>query len=387
MKLLSIASSSVKGGATISLLNTLRGLKHKGIEIRVVVPQKGYLTEMLENEDIEYILCDVPYWAWPRVGGWRNYWKIPFKLMKVYLNEITSIFLLTRVLNSWRPDLIHTNVSVINLGYILSKRLNIPHVWHIREYGDKDFNIHSLYGRKRLREHLNRGYSICITKELKSYFNLGDKSQVIYNGIEEPECRIEKNSDFVRNKNKIIFVGRLTEEKGVSEIVKSFIYFLKKNKQFSLDLIGSCSKEYREYLQNIIKKHNVEKSIKIVGAVNNPYVIMQQAGALIVASKSEGFGRITAEAMLNGCLVIGKNTAGTKEQFDNGVEIFGKEIGIRYGDEKSLETALQEFANLTEKQYNEMTKDAQLTVTRLYSVKQNVEQTNKYFHEIISTTI
>lgn len=40
--------------------------------------------------------------------------------------------------------------------------------------------------------------------------------------------------------------------------------------------------------------------------------------ALIVPSPFEAFGLITAEAMFNKCLVIGRDTAGTKEQFDNG---------------------------------------------------------------------
>lgn len=45
---------------------------------------------------------------------------------------------------------------------------------------------------------------------------------------------------------------------------------------------------------------------------------MNRATALIVPSPFEAFGLITAEAMFNKCLVIGKDTAGTKEQFDNG---------------------------------------------------------------------
>lgn len=57
---------------------------------------------------------------------------------------------------------------------------------------------------------------------------------------------------------------------------------------------------------------------------------MSKAQALIVASRFEGFGFITTEAMWNDCLVIGKNIAGTKEQFDNGVAETGHEIGLRF---------------------------------------------------------
>ena len=38
------------------------------------------------------------------------------------------------------PDIIHTNTGVIHEGLKVAKRLKIPHVWHLREYQDKDFN-------------------------------------------------------------------------------------------------------------------------------------------------------------------------------------------------------------------------------------------------------
>lgn len=59
---------------------------------------------------------------------------------------------------------------------------------------------------------------------------------------------------------------------------------------------------------------------------------MAEASAIIISSQSEGFGRVMAEAMYNGCLVDGKNAAGIKEQFDNGLQFCDQEIGIRYSD-------------------------------------------------------
>ena len=61
---------------------------------------------------------------------------------------------------------------------------------------------------------------------------------------------------------------------------------------------------------------------------------------LIVPSKCEGFGLVTVEGMLNGSLVVGKDTGGTKEQFDNGKSFCGKEIGLRYNTEKDYENKI-----------------------------------------------
>lgn len=384
MKLLTFTASSEKDGSSVSLLNTLVGLKKKGVEICVIVPKDGWLTERLKEENIDYFICTIPYWAWPRVGKWYKYWKIPFKLTSILFNELRSYYKLKRIIKFQKPDLLHTNVSVINIGVLLSYKLHIPHVWHIREYGDKDFNIHSLYGKKRLRKKLYNSKCICITHDLKKYYELGENARVIYNGIEEDSnCKNKEIKELGRIKKRIIFVGRLTEEKGVTEIVESFISFCGYNNDYHIDLIGSCKDRYRAFLLNKIKNHNLSDRIKLVGHVQNPYEQMRQSGAIVVASKSEGFGRITAEAMLNGCLVIGKDTAGTKEQFDNGLTLCGDEIGIRYGGDKSLEEALREYSKLSDDRLTGISNNARITVKKLYSVDQNVDNIYKYLQEVI----
>ena len=377
MKILSIASSSIKGGATVSLLNTLIGLKKRGVDIVVAVPQKGYLTSILENEKIKYYIIPAPFWSLPSIYSITDLIKFPLRLLKLFYNEIKGYNNLKSLIYQLKPDLIHTNVSVIDLGYRIAKRYNIPHIWHIREYGDIDFNIHSLYGKKRLRKHLDDSYSICITNDLKRYFKLSSSTRVIYNGIEEKE--IEQTP----KENKIIYVGRLTEEKGATEIVRNFCEFCKINSDYSLDLIGSYEQEYGNYLKEIVRINKLQKRIFFIGHVEDVYSRMQKAKAIIVASKCEGFGRITAEAMLNNCLVIGKNTGGTKEQFDNGLSLFNKEIGIRYGVHQSLLKALESFSKLSENEYNEVIECANQTVKRLYSVSQNVENTYNYINEIL----
>ena len=35
-----------------------------------------------------------------------------------------------------KPNIIHSNVGPIDIGYKAAKKLRIPHVWHIREYQD-----------------------------------------------------------------------------------------------------------------------------------------------------------------------------------------------------------------------------------------------------------
>ena len=84
-----------------------------------------------------------------------------------------------------KPDLIHTNVGVIQEGYFVAKFLRIPHVWHLREYQDKDFNLQVLPSLKTFRKMLQKSNVITITEDIQKYFGLYNISTArnIYNGI------------------------------------------------------------------------------------------------------------------------------------------------------------------------------------------------------------
>ena len=58
----------------------------------------------------------------------------------------------------------------------------------------------------------------------------------------------------------------------------------------------------------------------------------KKADSAIVASKAEAFGRVTVEAMMAGTLVIGANTAGTKE-------LIGENYGLLYEQGNAIDLA------------------------------------------------
>lgn len=109
---------------------------------------------------------------------------------------------------------------------------------------------------------------------------------------------------------------------------------------------------------------------------------MQEATAIVIPSRFEAFGRCMAEAMFNGCLVIGKNTGGTKEQMDNGFSIEGKEIALRYETTESLSRLLAEITSNTNA-YRDYTLRAFHTVNQLYSTEANIQQVLDFYKNIL----
>lgn len=380
MKLLCIASASYRGGATISLINTLIGLKNKGVDILVLTPTHGFLCDIMAINSIKYEIIPMRFSVWPKILTVTDFIKFPGRLLKAMIINKRGYNKIKKIAENWNPDIIHTNVSVINIGYKVAKKIDIPHLWHIREYGDKDFDLKLFPSKKIYRKQLMRSYTIPITKDLQKYYGLiGKKSTVIYNGIEEP-FPIEISN--LKKENKILYVGRLERNKGATEIIEIFIKFLNFSKSYTLEMIGSCEDNYQKELERLIKSGGATDYIKLIGHQTDIYTRMQEAKALIVPSRCEGFGRITAEAMLNGCLVLGRNTGGTKEQFDNGKNLIGEEIGLRFNNKEELIDQIKLLTSLKDSTYYHILANAQKVVRKLYSVEQNVNHTYNFLKAI-----
>ena len=92
--------------------------------------------------------------------------------------------------------------------------------------------------------------------------------------------------------------------------------------------------------------------------------------------------------MFSGCLVVGHDVAGTKEQFDNGVELTGEEIALRYTQQEQLVQHLLDITDAVEKtvfkeHYEPMILRAQRVVKQLYTNERNAEQIFQEYQEIL----
>ena len=90
--------------------------------------------------------------------------------------------------------------------------------------------------------------------------------------------------------------------------------------------------------------------------------------------------------MFCGCLVIGNNTAGTKEQFDNGKEITGEEIALRYSSQEQLIKHLIDVTNNPALQYEAMILRGQTVAQQLYSTEENANMIYNFYLFIVQNT-
>lgn len=377
-----LSTSSLTGGSTLSFVQYCTEInKREDIDLVVSVPCKGPAYDYLKSLDVKTEIVPVRFNIYPKATK-RNFLLTPIKLLRHLIQNRKQEKILLNHVKWHKPDIIYTNVGVVNIGYNVAKKLDIPHVYHLREYQDLDFGMKIIPSRYRFIEKLQNSYTICITKGIQEYFQLTNnkKSRVIYDGLLTSYKREEEN----QREKTFLFVGRLTGEKNPSGVIRAFNTFCKTNQEYKLLFAGSAvSQEEYAKLLSYCQENDLKDNVCFLGARNDIDSLMQKAYAVIVASEFEGFGRVTTEAMLNSCLVIGRNTTGTKEQFDNGIALTGKEIGIIFDGDEDLCEKMHIATSLTKEKYNEYTKRAKTVVEHLYTPKKCADDIYNFFKYIL----
>lgn len=169
-----------------------------------------------------------------------------------------------------------------------------------------------------------------------------------------------------------LYVGRLSEEKGILFLLS---FFEKSNRK--LKIIGKGP------LQNLVKeKSNQYKNIEYLGFLDNEKieVELQKATALIFPSIwYEPFGLTIIEAFSNKCMVIASNIGAPEELVKDGFNGFH----FAYNDVVSLENVLNMCENHSEEKQNEIRNNAYQTHQNKFSTQSQTEQLEKIYKRVV----
>lgn len=385
MRILFVVSVPSQEGSNLSLLNLITTLIDRGHECSLLSCRPGFLVERLRSMGIECKVIRYRASIYPRLHCLKDIlYYIPS--LALLLENFVNYKKVKRYIAQFAPDIIHTNVSTISIAYKVSKELNIPHVWHIREYLDKDFNIRPFPSMISRKKKLAESYTISITEDIRSHFSLGNnpKGFVIYNGI------MNKNEIYYTDDKApvFLFAAFIQECKGVYDLLEAYVEHLHQRPQsnFILRLLGGYQEADFNRINKIIKDNRITERVEIFGKVSHEVVCnnLRTASVAFIPSFSEGFGRTTAEAMFNGCLVAGRNTGGTKEQFDNGLRLCGQEIGLRFNSVEEITGIMNDICDYGIQRYKGMILSSQNVVKDLYSIESNVQNCLTLYKSIIN---
>ncbi len=370
-------------GATKMFKIMLCGLMPMGITPFVVVPDKGALYQELQSMEVfTHVLNYRP----PLYPHHRTVKEtilfVPRIIGRLIVNRIT-VRKLARFIKEHHIDIVHTNVGVIDIGFKAAQKAKTPHVYHIREYGSLIYSYFPCSATFIKQLIAPNSFNICITKGIQDYYGQSESitSRVVYDGVVEKkkEASTYQAGDF------FLFVGRIEPVKGIDMLLHAYkTYTQKCSCPLKLLVAGTIPDTPYSRQQQAYVKEDSDLSclIEFLGERDDVDTLMGKARAIIIPSTYEGFGLCMPEAMLQGCLVIGRNTSGTKEQLDNGLYYEGQEIGLRFETTEQLTThLLNVFSPLFD--YQPYVQRAFHAVSHLYSTEKYIQQIFQFYQCIL----
>ncbi|WP_423792694.1 glycosyltransferase family 4 protein [Methanocaldococcus indicus] len=202
---------------------------------------------------------------------------------------------------------------------------------------------------------------ITVSKALKdevcSIFNTPeDKVKVIYNGInpekydiflpDEEKWRIKESLGIIYEK-VILYVGRLTYQKGVEYLIRALPKILEKH---NVKLVIAGHGDMRGYLEDLANKLGVRDKVIFLGFVNEDFLIKlyKIADVVVIPSVYEPFGIVALEAMAASVPVVVSSVGGLREIVKheyNGIWVYPKNPdSIAWGVDRVLsDEALRKY--------------------------------------------
>lgn len=297
----------------------------------------------------------------------KNIIRIPGIPIGIYDYRLTGIYPLRAIktIKKWNLDVIHshTEFGIGTFARIIAKQLNIPlvHTYHTM-YEDYVHYITKGYFNdtsKKIVEHLTKFYCDKTAKELivptkkaydlfKEKYKVEKNVHIIPTGIEIEKFYRENLDIKVLEKMKkelgigkddfvILYVGRLALEKNVDFLLDNHDYFVKKNKNVKLIMVGS-GPDYDKYVKKV-KKLRLESNIIFTGKVpyNNIKYYYNLGDVFVTASTTETQGLTLIEAMSASIPVVCIND----ESFNNTV-IHGLN-GFLFNNRKEYRKAIDDL--------------------------------------------
>jgi len=142
---------------------------------------------------------------------------------------------------------------------------------------------------------------ICVSKGVASDLTKYTSRKnicVIYNPIDEKMLKELGNirvEEVEKNGNYFIFIGRLSKQKNLIFLIKSYYLFLKKyNLNFKLLIIGEGEEFF--VLSKLVEDLNLKEWVIFLGFLDNPYPYLRHAKLFLLTSLFEGLPNVLLEA-------------------------------------------------------------------------------------------
>jgi glycosyltransferase involved in cell wall biosynthesis len=321
MNILMLNVTSDLYGSSKILYYVARMLKKRGFNITLVLSYEGPLANLFRNDGFDVVII--------RLGILRKRY---FNFLGIFNRSIVLLMAsrkLFKLCKDKKIDLIYSNTTPVIVGGIISKILNLKHIWHLHEIFEPRLSfVHKFFGL-----FINHTSDLVIVVSKAVYENwvdliMSSKLVIIQNGIplddyNNHSSNLREELKIDSNTKLIAMIGRVNTYKGQKYYLEIASHLIKKIKNIKFLLVGDAFKGY-EYLYSEIQKYiedlDLSEYVIDLGYREDIVNILPSIDLLILPSlKPDPFPTIILEAMASSKAVIATRQGGALEQIEDGV--------------------------------------------------------------------
>lgn len=265
-----------------------------------------------------------------------RYFRLPgkwFHSMSSYTEYLGLSNIAQEMIKEFKPDIIHAHAATPAgyIGLLLKKKYGLPLICHIR---GSDINTYPHYSS--LSMHMTKkvlteaDLLVSVSGALKHAANAIAKTKnvikVVYNGCDHtifahrkgPRSIIRHKFGISESDKALIFVGKLSKDKGILELTDAFIRVHIDNPGLHLFIIGNGPETLT--LSNIVASCKLRDNIHFIGQLPHDDIAnyLSASDILILPSHSEGLPNAVLEAMACSLPVIATRVGGIPEAVEDG---------------------------------------------------------------------
>lgn len=309
MRVLYISHDANLSGAPKSLLEFVTRIREKGVRPIVLVPGNGALKRALHKEEIDTRI--IRYKPCVYLGTCRRE-----DSMEYCLINRAAVGKIIRLIREEEIDIVHSNSLAVRVGAWAAYLARVPHVWHFREYLEEDYGYQRLFPAWEKFLARRSVCRIAISRGIQEKYQekYGVNALLLYNGVDSRRYyRPVQREQTGQKSQRLLLAGTICEGKGQWDAVRAVELLRQRGLLVSLDLVGDGMPACVSRLKRYVREKGLEPLISFIPYTAELGRFRRESMAVLVCSRLEAFGRVTAEAMLAGKIVIGSDSGGTRE--------------------------------------------------------------------------
>lgn len=332
------------GGASYSMASLVSGLAQKGHEVHAVVPptKQKAMKRFLERNGVVAHEMPVPWLAYSQSDK-RILYRMRQELKSLAYRAFLCDFVEWRIrsiIRRYGIEVVHIGGAVINAGVKAARKENCRVVWHVREFVQEDHGLDFFSWVDPYSQMNDADQIICVSRSVAEKMKRicsGVPIHVVYNGIDPTIYSFSPRQGFGQP-IRIMSSSGISETKGTFVTLEAIAEVSKKI-PIVYDIYGGSDRPSLQRFNSYCDRAGLRDIVRYHGKTESIEKEYAEHDIQLVASRCEAYGRVTAEAMMCGCMVVGSNSGGTAELLAD-----GRGYLFKPGDSGSLASALFDAA-------------------------------------------